>query len=389
MLLLLLFAPIAVQPVGFAEKIDFLRMSFKANKEAFAFGTIQFEYTKGRCASLSDAESEVFSQSIKEDGLYVFDGKNERYDLLAEPAALAAVTTRVSKNKTSSIAQVFRALTDGEVTLLDQLWVDDSKTYSHRSPEIYPGTRMFHRSAYFKFPLALCNCEGISVDLFCDLTAVKEGRGTLTELDFDSRLDGLAACKLSYTYPGGKCTYWIDLTRGCLPLRIQTQYNRAGGDVIYRFGDFEHVAGAGWIPRRSFHVWADGHLADLVVISKIDVVNRPARSMFQLGFPAPVSLHDQARQLIHPKRKTWSLLDLPDASSRGTRAFAPQRIAQRDTPEKRPGKAPSPLFAGEMPGEVEPRFDRSIIAGALIVFFIVASVVFAWRLSRRHQRQGA
>jgi hypothetical protein len=363
MFVFLLLATIGFQPVGSTEQVDFLRVSFKANKDAFAFGTFQFEYTKGRCASLSDAEAEVFSKSINEDGLYVFDGKNERYDLLAGPAALAAVTTRIGKNQMSSIAMVFRALTDGEVTLRDQLWLDDSDKFSHRSPEIYPGTATFCSDGYFQIPLSLGNCDRVTGDLFSGLTAVKDGKGTITELDFDSRLEGLPVCRLSFTYTAGKCTYWIDRNRGCLPLRIQLNDDRTGAATIYRFSEFEHVANAGWLPRRRMHIWANGRLADRIVVTRIDTTNRPGRSMFQLDFPEPIALHDQARHLLYSKRKVWSLLDLPRASSPDARRVSPQNT-----------------LPAEMPGEIETSFDwRVPIAGVILLAIVVSIIFLMWR----------
>jgi hypothetical protein len=364
MLLLSLLAAIAFQPAGSAEQVDFLRMSFKANKDAFAFGTFRFEYTRGRCANPADAESEVFSKSIKEDGLYVFDGKNERYDLLADPAALAAVTMRIDKSKSSSFAMVFRSLTNGEVTLRDQRWLDDSNEFSQFSPEIYPGKRLFCDSAYFQFPLSLGNCDQFNPDLFDELSLVKDGKCTITELDFDSRLDGLPVCKLSYAYKIGKCTHWIDRNRGCLSIRVLIHDDQSGSDSIYRFSDFEQVAGAGWLARRRLHTWANGNLADRIVVTEIDTMNRPSRSLFQLDFPKPVPLPDRVKRVIYPARKTWSLLDLPDVSSPGTQTVAQQVFA-----------------GGEMPGEIEAGLNWLIpVAGIIGLVAVAALLVFLrWR----------
>jgi hypothetical protein len=367
MFLLFLLATIAFQPTDSSEQIDFLRISFKANKDSFAFGTFHFQYTRGRCASLSDAESGVFSSSISEDGLYVFDGKNERYDLLADPEALAAVTKRLSKKKSASMATAFRALTDGEVTLLDRMFLDDEDKYSYRSPEIYPGTEMFCTDAYFNFPLSLGNCDKVIGDLFDNLSRIKDGVYTLSELDLDSKLDGLPACKLLCTFKGGSITYWIDRSRGCLPIRVELRGDEPGFDASYRYSDFEHVASAGWLPRRRQRIWASGKLAELVVITKLDVTNRPQRSLFTLDFPKPVPLNNQAKQLVYAKQKTWSLLDLPGASSPRTRPAPQQHFS-----------------AGEMPGEIEPGLNWLIpLAGAIVLAVAGLTSFFWWRAKRR------
>jgi hypothetical protein len=369
MILLCLVAAVSVQPAGSADQAEFLRLSFKANKDAFAFGTFHFEYTRGVCASLSDAEAGVFSKSIREDGLYVVDGKNERYDLLADATALAAVTTHVAKNKTSSFARVFRMLTNGQVTLLDRLWLDDSSKFSHRSPEIYPGTSIFCGSAYFQFPLSLGNCDKFTTDLFDDLSACKDGKCTITELDFDAQLDGLPVCKLSYTFRTGKCTHWIDRNRGCLSVRVVIHDNASGSDSIYRFGEFEHVKGAGWLPRRRLHIWAKGQLADRIVVTGIDTTRRPDRSMFQLDFAEPVPLPDGTKGVIHSKRKNWSLLDLPIAMAPGAHLLTHDRTS-----------------FGQMPGEIEGHFNWTAVVAATTGVLLVVLTVILWRRSRRRPR---
>lgn len=129
---LLIVALTALRSDDASQQLEFLRLSYKANKEAFSFGTFRFEYTRGSSASRQDAEAGVFSSSINEQGFYVFDGKNARYDLIAAPTDLAAKTTRVGERRTMSSAKSFRMLTDGEATLLDTLLPDQ------------PGTNLVH-----------------------------------------------------------------------------------------------------------------------------------------------------------------------------------------------------------------------------------------------------
>jgi hypothetical protein len=85
--------------------------------------------------------------------MYVFNGKNAGYDLLAEPGDLAAVTTRINDRLSGSFAKVFRALTDGEVTFLDLLSLDKENKFSHHAPAMYPGTEIFYSDGFFEFPL--------------------------------------------------------------------------------------------------------------------------------------------------------------------------------------------------------------------------------------------
>ena len=112
MILLLLASVVGYQSVGSMEHIEYLRLSFKANKDAFVFGTFHFEYTRGSSASVSDAMA-GFSKSVREDGFFAFEGKNTRYELIADPKGLATLTTRIDERHSSSLASTFRALTDG------------------------------------------------------------------------------------------------------------------------------------------------------------------------------------------------------------------------------------------------------------------------------------
>ena len=115
MILLVLVAVAGLQPPEVSDQqIEFLRLSYKSNKDAFTFGTFHFDYTRGACASPTDAEAGVFTRAVNERGLYLFDGTNARYELIADPKDLAAATTWIGERKRSSLAGAYRTLTDGK-----------------------------------------------------------------------------------------------------------------------------------------------------------------------------------------------------------------------------------------------------------------------------------
>ncbi|MGP0064918.1 MAG: hypothetical protein ACLQGP_15130 [Isosphaeraceae bacterium] len=370
MFLLFLAGIIGLQPVESAQQVEFLRLSYKANKDAFVFGTFRFKYTRGSSANLSDAESGVFSRAAKEEGFYVFDGKNARYDLIADPKELAAATTKIGEKNNLAFAWAYRMLTDGEVTLLDQFILDESATAIIHRPQISQGAKLFYRDGFFDFPLRIGDNNAHRHDLFHDLTAIKDGTYSLVELDLNSQLNGLNTCKLRYTYNKEVCTYWIDLSRGSVPLRITIHNNEFNTDVIYIFSDLEHVANAGWIPRKRLHILMNGKVVDQTVLTEIDAENKPPSSIFQLEFPESIRMVDQSKRLVYGEGKTWSLLKLPSASSRGTVAFAP---------------SPS-SFQPEEPGEIEAGVPWTmILPGAAILSLILGTII----VRRRHGRRPA
>ncbi len=258
MLVLIVAAILSYQPDQQRQQLEFLRLSYRANKESFVYGSFRFEFTRGLSTSLADAESEVFSKSFKEDGLFVFDGANALYQLTADPKVLAASTTQIDERTSSSLIMAFRVLTDGKVTLYDSIELNRARTTLLHSPRIVPGTTEFRRSGIFEFPLYIGDNSLRDYDLFSDLGAVEDGKASLDELDFDSRLNDRKACKLRFTYQEGKRTYFIDVNRGSVPLRILDHFNPSNVDVAFIFSELAHLPNAGWLPRRRLHIIGQG-----------------------------------------------------------------------------------------------------------------------------------
>jgi hypothetical protein len=189
MFLLLLATAIGLEPDERQAQVEFLRLSYKANKDLFAFGTYHFQYTRGSSASLADAERGVFTKSIQERGLYIFDGKNARYELVPDPAELASSSVKVNERHTIRPAVAHRSLTDGEVTLQDWMTPDQSATAFHHAATVHRGTELFYSDGLFQFPLWLGRPGRRDYDLYGDLTRVSSGSALLVELDSDSVLD--------------------------------------------------------------------------------------------------------------------------------------------------------------------------------------------------------
>ncbi len=175
---------------------------------------------------------------------------------------------------------------------------------------------------------------------------------------------------MSFSYQEGKCTYWIDLNRGTVPLRILDHYNRTNLDIIFNFDDLVQVPGAGWLPRRMLHVIGTGITVYRLVVKEIDLQHKPPLSAFQLEFPEPVGLGDSARKLVYKRRKTWSLLNLPSRSSGEARPAIPMTYV-----------APP-----DLPGELESG-PPWVLFGSIIVLLLVSvgAVLFIARRRRRLQ----
>ena len=368
-MLILILAAIIGQPADDPmQQIEYLRLSYKNNKDKFSFGEFRFDYTIGVAGSRSDAEAGVFTSSVQEEGFYIFDGENARYELVAEPKAIAAVTKWLDDRRNTSMAMVFRMLTDGKVTFLDQVHTNRKGTVLIHQPEIFQGTGVYRER--FDFPLFLGSDSERPYDLFSNLAWIKEGSASLAELDLDSHLDGHKVCKVSFNYKEGRCTYWLDLNRGSVPLRILDHYNPADLDVTFDFGEVVQIPNAGWLPRRMVHIVGNGDTVQRLLVKEVDAQHKPAGTAFALDFPKPVRVTDGARKLVYPSSKTWSLLHLPGRHSPGTITATPATYV-----------SPS-----ELPGEMDAGPSWVTIFFLAILVFLILGSIFLIRMRKKRLR---
>jgi hypothetical protein len=367
-LLFFLTGIICSQPDNSTQQLEFLRLSYKANKDSFAYGTFRFRFTRGSSASLADAESEVFSKAFELSGFYAFEGDNARYESVADPKVLAAATTRTGELRTSSLITSFRSLTNGKFTLRDNHQLNKEGAPLRHGTVMSSGTNAFYRSGSFDFPLYIGDNGngGSEYDLFRHLTETKGGKLSLAELDMDSHLDGFNVCKFSCTWKDGRATYWIDLNRGSIPLRVVVHYNPNNTDAVFIFTDLLQMPNAGWLPRKKLHIIHNGKAAivDRVVVTEFDTEKNPGPSTFQLDFPEPIRVLNSPEKVVYPPSKTWSLLKLPSPSSKGVR---PAMQLPAPTPD--------------LPGEAAPtRFWMMALVAAVVLFLALG---FALILARQ------
>jgi hypothetical protein len=334
MMLLVLLAGLIteVQPEDRAQQAEFLRLSYKANTDAFLFGSFRFEFTRGSAASLADAEAGRMQKAAKADGFYVFDERNARYELEMDVATMAS-TMGKDKRGLSTWAPIFRMLTDRKVTLLDTVnLMDPSSNSFHHQAQIFPGIDIVAHQC--DFPLNIGNLDWRTFDLYSDLTRIKDGAVTLDELDPHSSVGDNPVYKVVLAFKGGKRTYWIDVNRGSVPLRILDDYENSRDNAHVTLSDLVQLPNAGWLPRRRLSIYGDGRSVSQIIVTSADTVKKPATSLFQLEFPEPIGMIDKPRSRSYKPRKVWSLLNLPSASSPGARPI----IIHSGPPPERAGE---------------------------------------------------
>ncbi len=368
MRLFLFLTLLGAQEPDRTDAVEHLRLSYKANKDAFAFGTFHFDYLVGSADGVEAAEACRLTRSLHEDGFYVFDGRNARYELIPDPAEFAAFATRVSERRTSSLADAFRMLTDGEATLLDSLGANEGVSDFVHSPGI-KSMNMFFGNGFFQFPLWIGDQSSHRYcDLDSDLGGVNDGLASIVELNLDSRYEGAQVCKLALKWAKGDRTYWIDLKRGAIPLRIVDHSPPSHTVSVIRFDDLEEVRDRGWFPRRMLHYIGSGDRVEQLVVTKMDTRNKPPLSRFALEFSKPIAMVDELRKFVYSPRRTWSLLDLPRPGSPGAR-YAPTLDQS---------------LSDKMPGEISPGTPWGLIARAGVA---LTTLVSAWVFLKARRRR--
>ena len=141
-------------------------------------------------------------------GLYIFDGKNYRYELNYSVEDLVATTRVIGANQTSSTLSPIRMLCDQSVTLFDHRFLNENKTALGSNPQIYPGAVQFFRNLIF--PLRIGDEKPGPSEPHTELNALKAGSVSIKSIDFDSRLAGVVVCKIVLDCRTGERIFWID-----------------------------------------------------------------------------------------------------------------------------------------------------------------------------------
>jgi hypothetical protein len=340
-------------------------LAYQANREAFRFGTFRFKFTRGSARSNEAALAGQFSSAYTAAGLYVFDGKNSRFEHNYSVDDLAKSTRKTGANESRSVLTPLRMLCNGDVTFADRPFLNAVASSVGSSIMIHAGALYFKQ--HFEFPLWLGQDGTGPSDIGDAVKLVKDGKCTIKDLDCHSRVDDADVCKVVLDLGAGRRVYWLDLNRGAIPLRVE---DFRGSDLthIAVARDIRFLAGAGWLPMTEVLVMQNGKVGRETRITEADVSHKPDASAFQLDFPSPVDLYDDARKLKYSPRKTWSLLELPGRVSPSAEPFMPKAFV------------PEP----ELPREVaqSSRWPAFFFASAVVLILLVSVRI----LVRRYRR---
>ncbi len=127
--------------------------AYAANRSSITYGNFRFRYDVGRAADLESAARGDWSRRASARGGYAFDGVNAVYERVFSAAGMAADRVPTGVNQWSSQLDSKRRLTNGKVTLWDNLIADDRGTSHLHTAQIDPGVEIFHRGMLFPLDL--------------------------------------------------------------------------------------------------------------------------------------------------------------------------------------------------------------------------------------------
>jgi hypothetical protein len=335
---------LAVSPLLYSTAIDkgFLRAvhtAYEANVSSFKHGDARFTFSIN------------YEDPLVAEGFYAFDGVHARYELLLTADQITAHRIKTGPNEWSfPPLPAERMLTNGDVTLLDHLGLTEEAVPKIRhQAQINAGSNRFFSFVIFPLKIGAPRASGLeySYDVGQDLAATEKGGSWICHnIDESSNLDGHPCCYFELRRGSSVREYWLDMERGCVPLKILDSDDPPSSTMQLDFEDIRLVDSIGWLP---FHTlitltWANGSMVREVVVQEAQFASAPPRSTFQLEFPEPIPMINAATSVRYAPQKVWSLLDLPREGTQGAERIqiysATSPAPAMPGPERRSGWTP-------------------------------------------------
>ncbi len=311
-----------------SNQADMLRAvadAYDENRNAFTFGTVEFDYTDGLAADIEAAKRGDLRDAHTASGVFHFDGKDAYYSRVFSLADLEATTIVLGERRSSCRLDPRRMLTNGKQTLTEV-----SALARVNANGIAYGRRLSAGSNdFFQFveiPLDLGRPDFQRHDLARSIRAALDGKdGARVEGADDSTvLEGIKTVQVALALKYGKRTCWVDLDRGAVPLRIVDAVPGNPG-IERHYGDLRKVEGRGWLPF-SMTTFVNGGQVKRITIKNADFRQAPPRSAFRMEFDTPYMLVDMEAGLTYAKLKVVDLNNLPDRSSPDVITFDKNKV---------------------------------------------------------------
>lgn len=282
------------------------------NRSRFAFAAAKFDYLDARSRDLSSARAGDFSQVDRADGEYVFRGDDAFYTRLFTAEAMASRSGDVVNGRFSSTLGSVRILTNGKLTLREQINSLGSQARLVKGHRLAAGVEEFYRIA--EFPLDLGRPDRLRDDAASNLREAAGGSGKirLSTINEKCQYENATVVRVELGLANGNRTYLIDLEKGAIPI-MQEDITNQGNKIIKIMDNIKLYDKYGWFPLRRITYY--NNKARIIHVKELVLDRKPPSSAFQMRFDQPAPLLNLAEGRSYKARLVWDLDDLPTPAS--------------------------------------------------------------------------
>ena len=290
-----------------------VRAAYDENRAKFAFGSIGYELTDGQAQNLEGAVSGAIDKPLIANCRYVYTGDDAYFERTFSLDMLRAASTKISENRTSTSVTSMRAVTNGKKTLYETGSVVPDGSKIATGKVIQAGSRMLYQHAELPVDFGIPIAE--RSDLGANLNSVLTG---MAGFEFDSVrdevVDAIKTIRIALKLPRGTRTFWVDLERGAIPIRIVDELY-AGSRIDIVQSDLRLLPKHGWLSYTHIK-YLPGGRTRRTTIRSTEFDRQPVRADFRMEFPTPIHLVDTESGLSYKQpRKVWDLSNLPSPNS--------------------------------------------------------------------------
>ncbi len=347
---------------GHDDLLKAIAAAYDENLAKFPRCQSELKVRVGKADGIAEARKDEFRTSAEGEGRFAFIPGHWIYEFNFSREALLAAARSTPGNKISGSLVSSASIADSRRTLAVRTFPGFDLKSVTRLGTITAGPGEFFRG--LTVPLALGVPEGQRDDLASDLRSALTGGATRIDSVNDHEVfEGHKVVTIVVSTPDQKRTYWVDVERGAIPLRL-TGVSRDGSTTLEVYlDDLQLVPGHGWYPNVRTLWMGGGHARRVQLLQpKWDV--KDDLTTFRLQFDDPVGIFDRAAMLSYSPRKVWDLETIPKKGSADAAVV-------RDTPAP-----PRPA----LPEEREPSFvGRYLLFGGLATVGVVAIALWCRR----------
>jgi hypothetical protein len=325
---------------------------YETNRVGFGECRIDFDYKDAFANSIQDAVLDDVRDAHIAQGIIAFKNKSFLYTCVFTDDAMKATASSIGPGQTKNRLNCVRLLTDGKVTLRDNVFAGPDSAIL-RGSSIVAGTLPFFKVAEIPLSIGVPANYREDINTLCQMIENRTLGVTLESVEENVTMFSINTIKISINTPDGRSIFWVDPEHGAIP--ILTRYEGPGDSICeIQLGDLHFYPGHGWFPQLRTTLLPGGRVKRMAIRNAkfADIHD----DLFHLEFPNPIRMMNMAANVVHPPQRVWDLSKLPSASLAGT---TPLTVIP-------------PAAEPEMPGEIEPvRPYFTIAAICLAAFFVV------------------